>query len=587
MKELKIIIIGSGLAGITSAICLAKKNHKVLLIEKNAFVGGNSLYASTGINAVDTELQYNLNIDDSQNLFIEDIYNSTEIFSEYTDVLIQTLVYNSKTAIQWLISNGIEFNEVIQLGGHSTRRTHRNNHYMNIGEYIINTLYNNIKNNEDINMNIDILLNTKVKELLFINGNIVGVKTNKENMYSDATIIATGGYSANHELLNKIDKKYNTIPTTNGKWATGDGIFLANGISAKTIDINSIQLHPTCFINDDSNLQDDIVKNNSPYNSKSNKKIAPEILRSIGGILLDDRGNRFCNELGTRKYISNIMMNYNNKVFYLLLPKAAYNNNPSLTTYYIKKKLLIPSTKEDLLEKYNLKNLEQTINEYNNNNNNNPDEFNKIIFPNTPFNLNDVLFLGRVTPAIHYTHGGIQINQRTNVIDKMGFIIPRLYAAGETTGGLHGLNRLGGNSLLETIVFGIIAAQEINQLPKNLYIPRHSSNKTISVSTVVTPYTNSNTQLKVTANTQVKLMSNSNAKKKEFNDNDISNTKYTIINNKVYDLSNFNHPGNFMINSIYGKDATELFKLNHSDEMLSQLPLIGYINRNTSNINYL
>ncbi len=62
-----------------------------------------------------------------------------------------------------------------------------------------------------------------------------------------------------------------------------------------------------------------------------------------------------------------------------------------------------------------------------------------------------------VQPGIHYTMGGLEIDEQTRVIDKNGKPIPGLYAAGEVTGGVHGANRLGGNSVSETITFGRIA----------------------------------------------------------------------------------------------------------------------------------
>ena len=65
-----------------------------------------------------------------------------------------------------------------------------------------------------------------------------------------------------------------------------------------------------------------------------------------------------------------------------------------------------------------------------------------------------------ITPAIHYAMGGLKFNEKTQVINKEGKPIEGLFAAGETTGGLHGKNRLGGNSVSETITFGRIAGDE-------------------------------------------------------------------------------------------------------------------------------
>ena len=62
-----------------------------------------------------------------------------------------------------------------------------------------------------------------------------------------------------------------------------------------------------------------------------------------------------------------------------------------------------------------------------------------------------------IAPGVHYTMGGLKINTDAQVINKNGQPIKNFYAAGEVTGGVHGANRLGGNSISETITFGRIA----------------------------------------------------------------------------------------------------------------------------------
>ena len=68
-------------------------------------------------------------------------------------------------------------------------------------------------------------------------------------------------------------------------------------------------------------------------------------------------------------------------------------------------------------------------------------------------------FAIKIIPGIHYTMGGLKINTDTQVINKAGQPIQGLFAAGEVTGGVHGANRLGGNSISETITFGRIAGE--------------------------------------------------------------------------------------------------------------------------------
>jgi FAD-dependent fumarate reductase len=70
------------------------------------------------------------------------------------------------------------------------------------------------------------------------------------------------------------------------------------------------------------------------------------------------------------------------------------------------------------------------------------------------------VYFAKITPAVHYTMGGIAIDSETHVLrEKDTSIIDGLYAAGEVSGGVHGTNRLAGNSLLECVVFGRIAGE--------------------------------------------------------------------------------------------------------------------------------
>ena len=77
-------------------------------------------------------------------------------------------------------------------------------------------------------------------------------------------------------------------------------------------------------------------------------------------------------------------------------------------------------------------------------------------------------FAIHVAPAIHYTMGGIHITPKTQVLDGNGQVIPGLFAAGEVAGGLHGNNRVGGNSIAETVVFGRQAGQQVTLYLRSL-----------------------------------------------------------------------------------------------------------------------
>lgn len=102
------------------------------------------------------------------------------------------------------------------------------------------------------------------------------------------------------------------------------------------------------------------------------------------------------------------------------------------------------------------------------------DNFGKRVFP-VMFNPDEPLYVSQVTPSIHYTMGGLDINERAQVVGNDGLPIEGLYAAGEVSGGLHGENRLCGNSLLECVVFGRIAGEQATLGKRDSSLPNAKS----------------------------------------------------------------------------------------------------------------
>merc|ERR1719265_570488 len=80
------------------------------------------------------------------------------------------------------------------------------------------------------------------------------------------------------------------------------------------------------------------------------------------------------------------------------------------------------------------------------------------IIPGSAFKA-EPFYVAIITPVIHYCMGGLEIDTDSAVLGPQGKAIPGLYAAGEVAGGVHGNNRLGGNSLLDCVVFGRVAGK--------------------------------------------------------------------------------------------------------------------------------
>lgn len=147
-------------------------------------------------------------------------------------------------------------------------------------------------------------------------GNVVGVEYEKNGQKFQEhgpVILATGGYAADF-TENSILKKYRPdiyhLPTTNGDWSTGDGIKMSTAIGANAVDLEKVQVHPTGLV--DPKEPDAKVK-----------FLAAEALRGVGGILLDAGGDRFCNELGHRDYVTGEMWKHNKPPYRLILNSAA------------------------------------------------------------------------------------------------------------------------------------------------------------------------------------------------------------------------------------------------------------------------
>lgn len=187
--------------------------------------------------------------------------------------------------------------------------------------------------------------------------------------------------------------------------------------------------------------------------------LAPEKLRGLGGILVDRLGNRFVNELDTRDKVTEAILQLENKTALLIMSEdMATRVGPAMKFYLGKGLFQMADNISQLVTATNMdkKNLLRSLESSNRAAKENT------IDPMLPrrsayhlFDLNGKFLYAQVTPTVHYTMGGLAVNHEGRILRKTSAEpISGLFAAGEVTGGVHGKNRLGGNSLLECIVFG-------------------------------------------------------------------------------------------------------------------------------------
>ncbi|CAG8451965.1 8798_t:CDS:2 [Ambispora leptoticha] len=447
----KIIVVGGGLSGLSAAHTVLEHGGNVLVLDKNSFFGGNSTKATSGINGALTRTQIALGIKDSVEAFAEDTTKSARDLARPD--LIKVLTGNSASAVEWLQEKfKLDLSLVARLGGHSHPRTHRGKE-MFPGMTITYALMELLEEFAEKEPNrVRILKKARATKLIKEGDAVVGVEYVKDgNTFVEygPVILATGGYAADFtedSLLKKYRPDIYDLPTTNGEHCTGDGHKMVLAIGGKGIDLEKVQVHPTGLV--DPKEPDAKIK-----------FLAAEALRGVGGLLLNAEGKRFCDELGRRDYVTGEIWKTKSPVRLVLNGKASKEIEWHCK-HYVGRGLMRKFSGKELAKEIGISpaQLKATFDDYNEiAEGRKQDPYGKKFFHNPPFTLEDTFHVAIMSPVLHYTMGGVEINGDAEVKSVEGKVIPGLYATGELAGGVHGANRLGGSSLLGCVVFGRVA----------------------------------------------------------------------------------------------------------------------------------
>jgi flavocytochrome c len=449
----KVIIIGGGLSGLSAAHMVLEHGGCVLLLEKSAIMGGNSSRATSGINAALTKTQVRAGVQDSVDAFYEDTAKGAR--DRIRPELVKVLCGESAAGVEWLQEKfELDLSLLARLGGHSFPRTHRGKERfpgMTITYALMEALEAEASKADG---RATIRTKARVDELICdASGRVVGVRFvdaagNVCEERAGAVVIATGGYGADFtetSLLAKHrpDLVEAKLSTTNGSYTTGDGIKMAAAVGADCVDMDMVQVHPTGLVD--------------PADPNSGTRwLAAEALRGVGGVLLNGDGRRFCDELGHRDYVTG-EMNRGAGPFRLVLNSGAAKSIEWHCTHYAGKGLMKKlASGAELAAEIGCaeQTLRDTFERYSAGVAADSDEHGRKYFANAPYNMDDTFHVAVVTPVVHYTMGGLHIRPDASVARQSGDAIAGLFACGEVCGGVHGVNRLGGSSLLDCVVFG-------------------------------------------------------------------------------------------------------------------------------------
>ena len=488
-ETVDVVVVGAGGAGMTAAITATDAGKKVIVVESQPIAGGNSVRSTGGMNAAKTPYQDknefkeaagvektlataaekfadNATITalaatvksqwDAYQANPQGYFDSVELMELDTMIggkgknnpeLVKALAENSADAIEWLASIGAEVKNVGAFGGASVKRIHRpvnaDGKVTAVGAYIVPILEKNLQDR-----NVQFLFDTTANEIIMKDGKAVGIKGtgkdgHKVTINAKSVIIATGGFGANAEMVEKYKPELKGFATTNAEGAQGQGIDMATAAGAATVDMDQIQIHPTVHIEEDGNAH-----------------LITEGLRGDGAILVNTEGKRFYDEVSTRDKVSAAIIAQPEKSAWLIVDQSMVDKSAVIAGYIKSGYTVTGATYEELAKAMGVDEatFTSTMNTWNQAVEAKSDaEFGRTSFAN-PLTAAPYYAI-KITPAVHHTMGGIVINPKAEVLNEKGEAIPGLFAAGEVTGGVHGANRLGGNAVADFVVFGRISGQ--------------------------------------------------------------------------------------------------------------------------------
>lgn len=412
--ETDVLVIGGGGAGTSAAIMASEAGAKVLMVTKLRVGDANTMMAEGGIQAADKP-------NDSPAQHYLDAFGGGHFDGK--PELVYTLVNKAPTVIKWLNNLGVEFDKesdgtmvTTHGGGTSRKRMHACKDYS--GAEIMRTLRDEAFNRaKDITV-VD--FTSAIEIIKDENGNAAGavlmnMETNEIRIAkAKVVIIATGGAGRMH---------YQGFPTSNHYGATADGLVMAYRAGAKLLYQDSLQYHPT----------------GAAYPTQILGKLVTEKVRSLGAKLINKDGEVYIHPLETRDVnASGIIKEVRNgRGVKNDVQDAVWLDTPMIEIIHGEGTIL------------------KSI----------PAMYNMFIKYGIDIRKEPIL----VYPTLHYQNGGVEIDKTCHTN------IKNLLVAGEASGGVHGTNRLMGNSLLDVVVFGREAGIEAGKMFEKIKMPSNLS----------------------------------------------------------------------------------------------------------------
>lgn len=456
-----VVIVGSGFAGLSAAYEAVKKGvKKTLILEKMEAWGGNSALCGALMCMPLTKMQKAKGIEDSPELLVKDMMAAGRGFNH--PQLTLTMATEAAKAFDMLTECGVEFQDkVIRLGGHSAPRAHLPK--VPSGGSITVPMHQWLKQK-----GVEFRNRANVHELVMVEGECRGVRVTLgydwhtgEGRREAAirarkgVVVATGGWGQDNEFVTATQPAYAQLECTAQPGATAEMIKAMLAAGALPVMLDMFQL--------------------GPWASPDEKGAGPGSFfadYAFGeGLAIDPKtGKRFMNELADRRTRAEAQLKVlekgtkeNPNYPFCFCSEETTAHAEGFKAAYREGTVKKSDTVEDLAKLHNvpLDALKASIAEWNEIvAGKKEDPFKKPLDVRTE--LKPPFYSMRLSPKLHYCMGGAAITTKAEVMSSQTCKpIPGLYAAGEVTGGAHGMDRLGGCSSVDCFVFGRIAGAQV------------------------------------------------------------------------------------------------------------------------------
>ncbi len=451
--ETDIVIVGSGLAGLTAALTAAENGNKVLLVEKQGVIGGDALLTGAGIYAVETKaVPKSLEDKDEMYEHILDMIDDGGTLDHVDLDRIRHLVDVSDETIAWLESLGMEFT------AGSVGILNAKDHYHSLADGSMGAGQVEIMKAACDKAGVEIMLQTKCVEIVKENDLITGIiveDSNSNTRYTinaKAVILTSGGYAHNQEMMLRYMPASLASITLAEIGATGEVIDQAIAVGA---DIYPYQFMLSCGSTTDMSVGLDMM--------------------SGAGAFVNSKGHRFCNEQKLWQVDAEMIKGINDAPYYVIYDSKhitdanleALNNAVAAGNPYVLK----AETLEALATKAHFEDVEgfvKEINAYSKAAEEGIDDPAYGVPNNLMVPATDGPFFAVLIYSINAgTIGGIKTNVDGEVLDSDGNAIKGLYAAGEISNGdLYDNGYISGTSILNCYVAGKDAGNAASRFVK-------------------------------------------------------------------------------------------------------------------------